>query len=87
MSNGMEEIIMTNAEKVVKIKELIAETGELPKELSEDELKQVVAGLTIPPGNTGKKQVPSGIMRQAYDAMNGWGDYPSEPFSGTIHDF
>jgi hypothetical protein len=35
---------MTNEEKVVKIKELISEIGELSKELPEEDLKAVTGG-------------------------------------------
>jgi bacteriocin-like protein len=37
-------IIMTNAEKIEKIKELIVEIDELSKELSEEELEAVSGG-------------------------------------------
>jgi bacteriocin-like protein len=83
----MEKIIMTNEEKVEKIKALIGEIGELSKELSEDELKQVAGGITVPPGSAAGPAVPSGIMRQVYNARGGEGEYPSEPFDGTIHRF
>jgi bacteriocin-like protein len=49
MSNGMEEIIMTNAEKAEKIKAPIEDINELSKELSEEELKAVVGGVAKPP--------------------------------------
>jgi uridylate kinase len=41
---GKEKIIMTNEEKVEKIKVLIEEVNELSKELSEEELEAVGGG-------------------------------------------
>ncbi|MDR1193557.1 MAG: hypothetical protein LBK98_05230 [Peptococcaceae bacterium] len=68
---------MTNEKKVENVE----------KELSEDELKQAAGGITISPGSTAGPAVPSGIMRQVYEARGGNGEYPSEAFSGTIHRF
>jgi bacteriocin-like protein len=63
MSNGTEEIVMTNAERAEKIKASIEkinasieDINELSKELSEEELKAVVGGaISLPlPGTRSK---------------------------------